>query len=87
MDDSTPPRGNPTACSRTRLAENDVATVDVCHCGLLHLHMGPFSLRMTPTSLQILLATLAQATGATVTRAASARPAQLSAGYQRRGEA
>lgn len=87
MDDSTPPRGSGTVCSRTRLAETDVAAVDACDCGLLHLHMGPFSLRMTPTSLQALLATLAQATGATVTRTAAARPAQLSGGYHRRGEA
>ena len=87
MDDSTPPRPNATACTRTRLAETDVAAVDACDCGLLHLHLGPFSLRLTPTSLQTLLATLAQATGATVTRSAATWPGQRSTSYQRRGEA
>lgn len=67
----TAPRIAP--CVRTRLAENHIAAVDVCECGMMHLHLGPFSLRLTADALTSLLETLAQATGASVVR--STRPA------------
>jgi len=87
MDDSIPPRASGPSCSRTRLAESEVAAVDVCDCGLIHLHMGPFSLRLTRDSFQTLLMTLAQATGATVSRGPSARSTGLAMGQLPRGEA
>jgi hypothetical protein len=87
MDDSTPPRANGAQCNRTRLAEGDIAAVDVCDCGLLHLHIGPFSLRLTPCSLHGLLATLASATGATVVRPTPGRLGLQASGQPRRGEA
>lgn len=48
-------------CSRTRLAETAMAAVDYCECGHMHLHLGPFSLRITPEALSDLLSTLGQA--------------------------
>ena len=87
MDDSTPPRTATAACARTRLAESDVAAVDACDCGLVHLHLGPLSLRMTPTSLHGLLLTLAQATGHTVALPSAARSSHVPLSQVRRGEA
>jgi len=48
-------------CRRTRLAESSVATVDVCDCGVMHLHLGAVSLRIAPCALDELLSTLEQA--------------------------
>jgi hypothetical protein len=50
-----------STCSRTRLAESEVAAVDYCECGHMHLHLGPFSLRITPEALSGLLGTLGHA--------------------------
>jgi hypothetical protein len=44
-----------------RLAESSVAGVDVCGCGILHLHLGPLTLRLAPCALSELLGTLGQA--------------------------
>ena len=87
MDDSMSFRSGGVTCTRTRLAETDVAAVDGCDCGLIHLHLGPFSLRMTPTSLNGLLDTLARAVGATVTRPGAARAATTASSALRRGDA
>ena len=60
----TAPRPAPrhhAPCSRTRLAETDFAAVDFCECGHMHLHLGPFSLRITPEALSGLLGTLGHA--------------------------
>lgn len=53
-------RPHPT-CLRTRLAETAVAAVDYCQCGHMHLHLGPFSMRLTPEALGGLMDTLGQA--------------------------
>lgn len=53
-------RPHPT-CLRTRLAETAVAAVDFCQCGHMHLHLGPFSMRLTPEALGGLMETLGQA--------------------------
>lgn len=50
-----------STCHRTRLAESEVAAVDYCECGHMHLHLGPFSLRITPEALSGLLGTLGHA--------------------------
>lgn len=41
-------------CTRRRLAENDIATVDACDCGAIHLHLGALSLRFTATAFDAL---------------------------------
>jgi hypothetical protein len=51
----------PTTCLRARLAETAVAAVDYCQCGHMHLHLGPFSMRLTPEALSGLVETLTQA--------------------------
>ena len=51
MDHSKRSRPNPAPCARTRLAESEVAAVDLCDCGMMQLHLGPFSLRLTPDAL------------------------------------
>ena len=57
--------GRPHAtCLRTRLAESHVAAVDYCQCGHMHLHLGPFSMRLTPEALSGLIETLGQAIAA-----------------------
>jgi hypothetical protein len=56
-------RPHPT-CLRTRLAETPVAAVDYCQCGHMHLHLGPFSMRLTPEALGGLVETLTQAIAA-----------------------
>lgn len=38
-------------CLRTRLAETAFAAVDYCQCGHMHVHLGPFSVRLTPEAL------------------------------------
>jgi len=48
-------------CRRTRLAESSVAAVDVCDCGVTHLHLGAVTLRLAPCALEELLSTLEQA--------------------------
>ena len=53
----TPGRPHPT-CLRTRLAETSVAAIDYCQCGHIHLHLGPFSMRLTPEALNGLRETI-----------------------------
>ena len=80
---------NPTRlpCTRTRLAENHVAAVDICECGMMHLHLGPLSLRLTPDAIAILAETLALATGARLVRSSVPSPAFAGGAQPRRGEA
>jgi hypothetical protein len=53
-----------TTCLRTRLAETAVAAVDYCQCGHMHLHLGPFSMRLTPEALNGLVEALTRAIAA-----------------------
>jgi hypothetical protein len=46
---------------KARLAEGEVASVDVCECGTMLLHLGPVTLRLAPCAVSDLLATLGQA--------------------------
>lgn len=55
-------------CLRTRLTETAVAAVDFCQCGHMHLHLGPFSMRLTPEALGRLTETLGQAIAAHAAR-------------------
>jgi len=40
-----------STCLRTRLTETPVAAIDYCQCGHMHLHLGPFSMRLSPEAL------------------------------------
>ena len=60
-------------CTRRRLAESGLVAVDVCDCGMMQLHVGALSLRITPESATELLATLGQAVAAYVDPAENLR--------------
>jgi hypothetical protein len=66
MNDNTKPQHPPqqNECPKTRLAEGGLAAVDVCHCGMMQLHIGALTLRITPGALSELLSTLGQAVAA-----------------------
>lgn len=49
------------ACSRKRMAENEVASIDYCEHGYMHVHIGPISLRLTPEATSGLLEALGTA--------------------------
>lgn len=75
-------------CLRTRLAETPVAAIDYCQCGHMHLHLGPFSMRLTPEALGGLMEAIGQALA---TQTASARElaatAQPKPSWRRGGDA
>ncbi|MCB9629492.1 MAG: hypothetical protein H6725_19160 [Sandaracinaceae bacterium] len=48
-------------CVKTRLAESAVAAVDLSDCGVMYLHLGALTLRLAPSVLSELLATLGEA--------------------------
>ena len=48
-------------CPRTRLAETDIGSVDVCDCGMWQLHIGAITLRFAPAAVSELLGLLGQA--------------------------
>jgi len=62
-----------TECRRTRLAESAVAAVDICGCGMMQLHLGPFTVRMAPDAVSELLATLGRAVAAQAGRVAQSQ--------------
>lgn len=49
------------ACPTVRLAQGDVACVDMCSCGTLRLHLGAVTLRLTPDALASIFGTLGEA--------------------------
>lgn len=59
-------------CRKVRLAESSVASVDLCDCGVMHLNLGPLSLRLCPQALSELIATLGRAVAAHAARRARA---------------
>jgi hypothetical protein len=50
-------------CSRTLLAETPQCRIERCHCGVLHLTVGPLTFRTTPDVLQSLASAAADALG------------------------
>jgi len=44
-----------------RLAQGSQAAVDLCQCGMLHVHIGPVTLRLDAAAFSDLLTTLGQA--------------------------
>jgi hypothetical protein len=57
----TKKRYNHSDGPQLRLAESSVAAVDVCECGMLLLHIGAMTLRLSPCAASELLRTLEQA--------------------------
>ena len=49
------------SCPTIRLAHGDLATVDLCSCGMLRLHLGAITLRLTPEALSSVVETLGEA--------------------------
>ncbi len=41
-----------------RLAQGDIATIDMCSCGTLRLNLGAITVRMTPEALSSLMQTV-----------------------------
>ncbi len=54
-------RPEPSDCNRRRLAEGGIASVDVCSCGMLQVHLGALSIRMDEGALSELVTTLRRA--------------------------
>ncbi len=48
-------------CHHTRLAVGDLAAIDACECGTLHLHLGALTLRLSEDALSELVGTLGYA--------------------------
>jgi len=58
---SDPPHHHPPetdGCPRARLAQSAIAAVDACECGMLQLHLGALTIRMTPPAMAELESTL-----------------------------
>ncbi len=54
-------RPEPSDCTRRRLAEGGIASVDACSCGMLQIHLGALSVRMDEGAMFELVATLRRA--------------------------
>jgi hypothetical protein len=63
MNHQDKPRHLPDSrdCPRTRLAEADIGSVDVCDCGMWQLNIGAITLRFAPAAVSELLGLLGQA--------------------------
>jgi hypothetical protein len=51
----------PDHSNAVRLAENEYAAVDMCHCGALQLHLGDLSMRLPAELVLALTRTLSAA--------------------------
>jgi hypothetical protein len=60
------------ACRRFRVAEGEIAAVDLCDCGAYQLHLGAMTLRLAPEALSSLLSTLGEAVAVASARRACA---------------
>jgi hypothetical protein len=47
--------------TKTILAQGSIATVEACDCGVVHVHVGAVSLRLTRTAFESLTAALVEA--------------------------
>jgi hypothetical protein len=61
MKTSPTPGPDVEACPTLRLAHGQLATVDMCNCGMLRLHLGAITLRLTPDALESNLDTFVEA--------------------------
>jgi hypothetical protein len=55
-----------------RLAQGDVATIDMCSCGTLRLNLGAITVRLTPEALSSIMQTVGE--GLATHSALRARP-------------
>lgn len=57
------PRHPPAAsdCQQQRLAETPLGAVDACDCGMMQLHVGALTLRLTPEAVSELGTLLSEA--------------------------
>jgi hypothetical protein len=75
-------------CPRTRLAETDIGSVDVCDCGMWQLHIGAMTLRFAPAAVSELLGLLGQAVAEhSARRLSDAEPSLQIPHYAKRGDA
>lgn len=51
-------RSSVPACTKRRLAQSVVASVDICTCGTMQLHVGAVTLRLVPGAAEQLAHTL-----------------------------
>lgn len=51
----------PAVHDKDRLAESSIAAVDLCGCGVMHLHIGALTLRLAPSAILELAETLGDA--------------------------
>lgn len=47
-------------CTTLRLAQGEVATLDMCSCGTLRLNLGAITVRLTPEALSSLMQTVSE---------------------------
>jgi hypothetical protein len=59
-------------CATLRLAQGDIATIDMCSCGTLRLNLGAITVRLTPEALSSLMQTVSE--GLATHTALRARP-------------
>lgn len=52
-----PPAGS-SQCTQRRLAETPLGAIDSCACGMMQLHVGALTLRLTPEAVAELSALL-----------------------------
>jgi hypothetical protein len=76
------------ACHRTRLAANNVVSIDRCSCSTIHLNVGALSLRFTGEAFERLASAVCEALGrAAALRRAAEIGAEAPLGASPRGEA
>lgn len=76
------------SCRHVRLAESAIAAVDVCECGMMQVHIGAVTLRLTSDAVSELLGTLGHAVAVQAARSASSDESSAqAASVMRRGQA
>ena len=53
---------DPEPCTRRTLATGDLARIEQCSCGAIHLTIGAATLRLSPAAFPSVAATIADAT-------------------------
>lgn len=66
---------NEESCHRHTLAQGPLCRVDVCACGMLHVTIGPFTMRLEPRACEEIVETLGRALAQRAVRAG--RPSEV----------
>ncbi|MFZ5895110.1 MAG: hypothetical protein ACOY0T_28880 [Myxococcota bacterium] len=66
-----------------RIAEGNIAAVDLCDCGMMHVHIGALTLRLDSSAVRDLITTLGHA----VAEQTAATYRRRALGEKRRGHA